>query len=204
MRALHPLPEGRYEGALEMGDALRDGLRGIAPDPTDATVALDPTSATGVLGDTGATRVQTGTSAAPRSAPAARWLPLDDGPRRREPARRATAAPPVAPRRAARKRRDPMKGRTPCSCCCWRSRWGACWRTRRSRTTPIGPNCARTSAAASQDAVDEIKGLIEDNTQIRGQTPSSHGAAPPRAAATALPSRPSAMASRRAAMSICR
>src|SRR5215216_2842433 len=51
MRALHPLPEGRYEGALEMGDALRDGLRGIAPDPTDATAALDATSATRMLGD---------------------------------------------------------------------------------------------------------------------------------------------------------
>ena len=59
MRALHPLPEGRYEGALEMGDALTDGLRGIAPEPTDATVALDSTSATRMLGETAATRAGT-------------------------------------------------------------------------------------------------------------------------------------------------
>src|SRR4051795_6706619 len=51
MRALHPLPEGRYDGALEMSDALTDGLRGVAPDPTDATVALDPTASPPMLGD---------------------------------------------------------------------------------------------------------------------------------------------------------
>ena len=42
MRALHPLPEGRYEGALEMGDALKNGLRGVAPEPTDATAGARP------------------------------------------------------------------------------------------------------------------------------------------------------------------
>ena len=108
MRALHLLPEGRYEGALEMGDALRKGLQGIAPDPTDATLALDSTSATRMLGDTAATRAQTGTSSRPAQRTRRPMEPIA-APQRREAARRASAAPPAAPRRAARPRRNPLR-----------------------------------------------------------------------------------------------
>ena len=101
MRALHPLPEGRYEGALEMADALSDGLRGVAPDPTDATLALDSTSATRMLGDpTAATRAETRRPAERTRRP---LEPLDEPPRRRPPARAAAAAP-----QARKKKRSPF------------------------------------------------------------------------------------------------
>src|SRR5215213_10210842 len=105
MRALHPLPEGRYEGALEMGDALSAGLRGVAPEPTDATAALDPTSSTRMLGDaTAATRAQPRTSARPAQRTRRPLEPLDEPPRRRPPA----GAPAAAPARA-RARRSPFR-----------------------------------------------------------------------------------------------
>src|SRR4051795_8392540 len=61
MRALHPLPESRYEGALEMGDALQPGPRGGAPEPTDATAAPAPPPAPRMLGEP----MPTGTSSRP-------------------------------------------------------------------------------------------------------------------------------------------
>ena len=103
MRALHPLPEGRYEGALEMADALSDGLRGVAPDPTDSTVALDSTSATRMLGDpTAATRAEPRRPAERTRRP---LEPLDEPPRRRPPARAAAPAPARAPEEA-----QPVRG----------------------------------------------------------------------------------------------
>ena len=116
MRALHPLPEGRYEGALEMGDALQKGLRGVAPEPTDATMALDPTSATRMLGEP----MPTGTSSRPaqRTRRAARAdrraaapAPLRAAPARGRPAaaREAAQAPQPAPRPG--RARDAARGR---------------------------------------------------------------------------------------------
>jgi serine/threonine protein kinase len=138
MRALHPNPEGRYEGALEMGDALEKGLHGIAPEPTDATMALDPTSATRMLGDpTAATRMETGTSSRPAQRTRRPLEPLDEPPRRRPPS--------VAPPREAAPRRRKACSR---SSSCLPSSWPACSSTRRSRTTRARPSsCARTSAA---------------------------------------------------------
>ena len=101
MRALHPLPEGRYEGALEMADALSDGLRGVAPDPTDSTVALDSTSATRMLGDpTAATRAEPRRPAERTRRP---LEPLDEPPRRRR-----RPVPPRRRRRQRRKKRSPF------------------------------------------------------------------------------------------------
>jgi serine/threonine-protein kinase len=95
MRALHPLPEGRYEGALEMGDALKQGLRGVAPEPTDATMALDPTSATRML----ASRCRPARPPARPSAPAA-GSSRSTSRRAGAPPRRPRARP--APRQRAR------------------------------------------------------------------------------------------------------
>ena len=110
MRALHPLPEGRYEGALEMGDALPKGLRGIAPEPTDATVALDPTSATRRSARR-PPRAQTRHLEPPRPAHAPpdgadRGAAAAPAPRARPPRLRPAAAG-AAPR--PRKRRNPLR-----------------------------------------------------------------------------------------------
>ena len=78
-------PEGRYESASEMERAIRDGARGIAP----AGVATPATDATRVLGRTGSAPADTTeTRALPRRRPQA------------VPARRP-APPPAAPRRTA-------------------------------------------------------------------------------------------------------
>ena len=150
MRALHPLPEGRYEGALEMGDALRKGLQGIAPDPTDATLALDSTSATRMLGDTAATRAQTGTSSRPAQRTRRPMEPIAEPPRaaRRPAGPRPRRPPPRAGPRARAATRSATSSR---SSCCSRSPRSASSATSWSRTTPTGPcSCARTSAATSR------------------------------------------------------
>jgi hypothetical protein len=163
MRALHPLPEGRYEGALEMGDALEAGLQGIAPDPTDATVALDSTSATRMLGDpTAATRAETRRPAERTRRP---LEPLDEPPRRRPPARAAAPVP------AARQRGRPAKRRSP-----FRAVFALvlllavvvigvlAYQTvqdNANRAVQLRENVRGNV----QDAVDEIKGLIDDNTR---------------------------------------
>jgi serine/threonine-protein kinase len=161
MRALHPLPEGRYEGALEMADALGAGLQGIAPDPTDATVALDPTASTRMLDHPTAT-----TRAEPRR-PAQRTRrplePLDEPPRRRAPAR--AAAPVAQPRQRAARKRSPFRALFALVLLLAVVVIGA-----------IGYQLVQDNAARAvelredvrgnvSDAVEEIKGLIDDNTR---------------------------------------
>jgi eukaryotic-like serine/threonine-protein kinase len=161
MRALHPLPEGRYEGALEMADALSEGLQGIAPDPTDATIALDSTSATRMLGDpTAATRAEPRRPAQRTRRP---LEPLDEPPRRRQPAR-ASAPAPVA-QRARTKKRSPF-----------RAVFALVLLLALVAAGVIGYQLVQDSTARAvqlredvrgnvSDAVDEIKGLIDDNTR---------------------------------------
>ena len=165
MRALHPLPEGRYEGALEMADALEAGLQGIAPDPTDATAALDPTSATRMLGDaTAATRAETRRPAERTRRP---LEPLDEPPRRRPPAR-AAAAPPA---QRQRERQRPAKRRNP-----FRAVFAVVLLLGVIVLGVLGYQLVQDSTDRAvqlredvrgnvQDAVDEIKGLIDDNTR---------------------------------------
>ena len=161
MRALHPLPEGRYEGALEMADALEAGLEGIAPDPTDATAALDPTSATRMLGDaTAATRAETRRPAERTRRP---LEPLDEPPRRRQP------APVPQPRQ--RQRQRPAKKRNP-----FRALIALVMLLGVIVLGVLGYQAVQDSTARAvqlredvrgnvQDAVDEIKALIDDNTR---------------------------------------
>jgi serine/threonine-protein kinase len=104
IRALHREPEGRYADGPDMEQALRDGLHGVAPEPSAlATVALpaedDPTSTTRLL-DTGPRP-----AARPAPPPPRRRLePLADDPRpRRAPAARSAAPPaPKGPPRGLR------------------------------------------------------------------------------------------------------
>jgi serine/threonine-protein kinase len=161
MRALHPLPEGRYEGALEMADALSAGLEGIAPDPTDATAALDRTSATRMLGDaTAATRAETRRPAERTRRP---LEPLDEPSRRRPPAR--AAAPVPAARQRPRKRRSPFRavfalvlllGVVVIGVLAYQA-----VQDNANRAVQLRENVRGNV----QDAVDEIKGLIDDNTR---------------------------------------
>jgi eukaryotic-like serine/threonine-protein kinase len=87
IRALHREPEGRYAGGPEMEQALRDGLRGVEPDPvTGPTVAVpygeDETEATRMLDRTVA-------------------VPVEPSRRRLEPLHETEAPRAPAPRRPA-------------------------------------------------------------------------------------------------------
>ena len=161
MRALHPLPEGRYEGALEMGDALQQGLRGVAPEPTDATVALDPTSATRMLGE---------------PMPSRHLVP--PGPAHPPPARADRRAAAPAPLRAA-----PARGRPAAARAAARSAATRCAAlvalvmllavvvvgVIAYQALQDGSNQAvqlsENIRGNVQDAVDEVKSLIDDNTR---------------------------------------
>jgi serine/threonine-protein kinase len=164
MRALHPLPEGRYEGALEMGDALEKGLRGVAPEPTEATMALDPTSATRALDPTSATRMQTGTSSRPAQRTRRPLEPIDEPPRRRQ-----SVAPPPEPRRRAatapRKRRNPMRAVVLLVVLLALAVAGVLAYQTVQDQSSRAVQLREDVQGNVEDAVNEIKGLIEDNTQ---------------------------------------
>src|SRR4051794_22408105 len=96
-RALHRDPDRRYADAAEMETAPRDGLRGRAPTDADATwEAGDEPAATRMLTGrgTGATSAMPRTTS--QTAPHRRLEPLDEPapPARRPPTRRASAPPP--------------------------------------------------------------------------------------------------------------
>ncbi len=160
MRALHPLPEGRYEGALEMSDALEDGLRGVAPDPTDATAALDPTSATRMIGDmTAATRAESSRPAQRTRRP---LEPLDE-PRRRAPARAAAPAPQR--RQRAGKKRSPFRALFGLILLLGVIVIGVVTYQLVQDTGNRAVQLRENVRGDVQNAVDEIKGLIDDNTK---------------------------------------
>lgn len=85
--ALELEPEGRYETAVAMERAIRDGARGIAPAGAPGRASAD-TAATRIIAPAAAT-VET-------RAPGSRRRPPPE-----VPARRAAPAPPVAPNRRA-------------------------------------------------------------------------------------------------------
>ncbi|MEA2133555.1 MAG: eukaryotic-like serine/threonine-protein kinase [Solirubrobacteraceae bacterium] len=161
MRALHPLPEGRYEGALEMSDALEAGLQGVAPDPTDATVALDSTSATRMLGDaTGATRAEPRRTAERTRRP---LEPLAEPSRRRAPAR--PAAPAAQQRQRARQKRSPFRALFALVLLLGVIVIGVVTYQLVQDTGNRAVQLRENVRGDVQNAVDEIKGLIDDNTQ---------------------------------------
>ncbi len=90
--ALHRDPEERYPDAAAMEKALRDGLRGRAP-ATEATWTAEDTAATRMLSPTSATSALPRTSS--QTAPHRRLEPI------------AEAAPPVARRPPARRAAPP-------------------------------------------------------------------------------------------------
>ena len=168
MRALHPLPEGRYEGALRWA-TRSDGLRGIAPEPTDATLALDSD-----LGDADARRHRRHARRDRHlSRPAQRTRrplePIDEPPRRRSrpaapPRRRPRAAP--APRASAATRCAASR----CSCCCCVVVAGVLAYQAVQDNANRAVQLREDVRGNVQDAVDEIKGLIQDNTSLTGLT----------------------------------
>ena len=88
-RALHRDPDQRYADASEMESALRDSLRGRAPAAPTGWAPAEDTAATRMLAPTSATSAMPRTTQAP---PRRRLEPLDEPPTRAP--RRAAAGPP--------------------------------------------------------------------------------------------------------------
>ena len=95
-RALHRDPEQRFADAGEMETALRDSLKGRAPAAPTGWAAAEDTASTRMLTGTGATSAMPRTSTAP---PRRRLEPLDEPPTRAP--RRAPAPPPQRRRKSS-------------------------------------------------------------------------------------------------------
>jgi serine/threonine-protein kinase len=102
-RALEHHPEDRYADAREMEQALREGLRGVAPAPTTTTRALrQEEPSTRMLEGTAATTALPRTESRPRR----RLEPLEETP----PPQRRPAPPPPSRRAATARPRKRNRG----------------------------------------------------------------------------------------------
>ena len=153
-------PEDRYADARGDGEALRDGLRGVAPAPTDADAGVHDDEPRRAMLEPH--RRDDARCRAPRRAPRRRLEPIAEA-----PPPRAARPPAPAPRRAAPAKRG--------SGCAASSRLVVVARcssppgsrsTRRRQRQHASRSSSRQDISGSvNDAVDQIKQLIEDNTQ---------------------------------------
>jgi len=172
-RTLAREPEGRFADAAELEQALRDGLHGVAPDPTAATRALGrDDAATRVVAPTGRTTPLTRTgTAAPRRR---RLEPIDEPPPvpRRAPApapaqprRRGRAAPPPAPAKPPRRRRSVFRTLRTLILLTLLAAIGIGAYVLVTQATQRTVQLKEDIQGGIERSVDEIKGLIEDNTR---------------------------------------
>ncbi len=155
--ALHRDPEERYADAAGMEKALRDGLRGRAP-VTEATWAAEDTAATRMLSPTGATSALPRTS---QTAPHRQLEPISEPPPpRRAPARRQPAPPP-------RKKKSGSGSRLFVSLLVVLALVAAGFIAYTALNSSNSKSVQLRQDVKGQvnDAVDQLRGLIEDNTQ---------------------------------------
>ncbi len=163
MVALHRDPERRYADAADMEQALVDGLQGRAPArDTETTWAMDDTEATRMLAGTNAT-----TAMPPRERPR-RLEPLEEAqPRRRRPepappARRGSARSAAPP---ARRKGSGMKMWLGLLLVLALIAGGLAIYQAAQDTVQQGVQLKEDVQGQVNDAVNELKGLIEDNTR---------------------------------------
>jgi serine/threonine-protein kinase len=162
MVALHRDPERRYADAADMEHALVDALQGRGPGrDTESTWAMDDTESTRVLAGTQAT-----TAMPPRERPRRRLEPIPEEPPRRRrpepaPARRGRSAPPPARRR----RGAGIKMWLGLLLVLALVAGGLAVYQATSDSVQKGVQLKRDVQGRVGDAVDELKGLIEDNTR---------------------------------------
>jgi serine/threonine protein kinase len=160
MVALHRDPERRYADAADMEQALGDALQGRGPGrDTESTWAMDDTESTQVLGRTQAT-----TAMPPRERPR-RLEPLVEEPARRRrpepaPARRARSAPPPP-----RRRSSGIKMWLALLLVLALIAGGLAIYQAASNGVQKGVKLKQDVQGQVNDAVDELKALIEDNTR---------------------------------------
>jgi serine/threonine-protein kinase len=164
MVALHRDPERRYADAADMEQALVDALQGRAPArDTESTWAMDDTEATRMLSGTKST-----TAMPPRERPRRRLEPLEEAPPRRrrpEPAPPARRGPARAAAPAARRRGSGIKMWLGLLLVLALIAGGLAIYQAAQDTVQQGVQLKENVQGQVQDAVDEVKGLIEDNTR---------------------------------------
>jgi eukaryotic-like serine/threonine-protein kinase len=168
MVALHRDPERRYADASDMEQALADGLQGKgrahAGRDTESTWAMDDTESTRILAGTQAT-----TALPPRERPRRRLEPL---PEDRPPPRRERAGQPAAPARR-RSAAPPPPRRRGSGIKMWLGlllvlalvAGGIALYQAAAGGVQQGVQLKEDVQGQVQDAVDELKALIEDNTR---------------------------------------
>jgi serine/threonine protein kinase len=159
-RALHRDPERRYADAAEMETALRHGLRGRAPTETDATWAVgDETAATQMLSGTSATSAMPRTSS--QTAPRRQLEPLaDQAPPRRAAAARRPSAPPPRERSGGG-----MRLFVALVVVLALAAAGFAGYQALSSSGTKSVQLREDVGGKAQQAIDELRGLIDDNTQ---------------------------------------
>ena len=158
-RALERDPEDRFADAAAMERALSDSMRGIAPEPTAATQALDQTEATRMLEGTAVTTPLARTQAAPPRR--RRMEPIDEPPR---PAQRRRAAPAPPPQRRKRPGGAGRALRT-LLLLALLAVIGIGAYTLATQGGERGVELREQVEGNIDQAVDELQGLIEDNTR---------------------------------------
>jgi serine/threonine-protein kinase len=156
-RALHRDPDQRYPDAGEMETALRDSLRGRAPAAPTGWAPAEDTAATQMLEGTSATRALSRTTQAP---PRRRLEPLDEPPTRAP--RRAPAPPPA---RRKQKSGGGLRLFVGLLVVLALAAAGFAGYQALSDSTGGGGVQLREEVRGNvEDAVGELRGLIEDNT----------------------------------------
>jgi serine/threonine protein kinase len=158
-QALHRDPEHRYADAAEMETALRDGLRGRAPSDTEATWALNDETATRMLTGTRATSALPPTSS--ETAPHRRLEPIDEPapPPRRAPAGRPAAPPP------GKRRNTGMRAFVALIVVLALAAAGFAGYQAVNGSGTKSVQLRDDVRGKAQDAIEQLRGLIEDNTQ---------------------------------------
>jgi len=160
-RALERNPEDRFPDAAAMEQALNDAMRGIAPEPTAPTAPLDGTDATRMLEGTSVTTPLDRTRAAPPRK--RRMEPIAEPPRPAQ--RRRPAAPAAQPARRRRRSGGALRALRTLLVLALLCAVGVGVYTLATETGERGVQLREQVEGNVDQAVDEIQGLIEENTR---------------------------------------
>jgi serine/threonine protein kinase len=157
-RALARDPADRYHEAAAMEQALVDGLRDVAPEPTAVTRPLERTEATRLLGRTQATRpVESQPPRRRRMEPVREPTP--------PPARRAAAAPPRDRPRAPARRRGAARRLMSLLAVLLVAAAAVAVYLVSSESSQRGVQLREQVRGDVDEAVQEIRDLVEDNVR---------------------------------------
>jgi eukaryotic-like serine/threonine-protein kinase len=160
-RSLERDPEDRFADAAAMEQALADSMRGVAPEPASRARADDDTEATRMLEGTAVTTPLSRTQPAQRRR---RMEPIAEPPRA-APARRAAAAPPAAQRQRPRRPGGFLRAIRTLLVLALLAGIGVGAYTLVDQTGQRGVELREQVEGDVDQAVDDIRGLIEDNTR---------------------------------------